>query len=112
MQAPKISELTKRYYSIGEVASMFEVNTSLLRFWEKEFSQLHPRKNQRGKRMYTPKDIEMFKLVYHLVKERGYTIDGARRKLKENKDDALNESVIAEKLNHIKEELLKIKNNL
>ena len=112
MQTPKISELTKRYYSIGEVAAMFEVNTSLLRFWEKEFSQLHPRKNQRGKRMYTPKDIEMFKLVYHLVKERGYTIDGARRKLKENKEDALNESIISEKLNHIKEELLKIKNNL
>ena len=91
---------------------MFEVNTSLLRFWEKEFTQLQPRKNQRGKRMYTPKDIEMFKVVYHLVKERGFTIDGARRKLRENKDETINESVISEKLNLIKEELLKIKNNL
>ena len=62
--------------------------------------------------MYTPKDIEMFKVVYHLVKERGFTIDGARRKLRENKDETINESVISEKLNLIKEELLKIKNNL
>lgn len=112
MQTPKISELTKLYYSIGEVADMFGVNTSLLRFWEKEFPQLHPKKNQRGKRLYSPKDIETFKLIYHLVKERGFTIEGARKKLKENKNETVNSLAIIEKLNHIKEELIKIKNNL
>lgn len=112
MQKPKINELTKLYYSIGEVADMFEVNTSLLRFWEKEFHQLHPKKNQRGKRLYTPKDIEIFKMIYHLVKERGFTIDGARKKLKENKSETLNTMAIVDRLNHIKQELIKIKNNL
>ena len=112
MQTPNISNLTKLYYSIGEVAKMFEVNTSLLRFWEKEFHQLHPKKNQRGKRLYSPKDIETFKMIYHLVKERGFTIEGARNKLKDNKSETLNTIAIAERLNHIKEELVKIKNNL
>ena len=112
MQIPNTEELTKRYYSIGEVANLFEVNTSLIRFWEKEFSQLHPKKNQRGKRMYTPKDIEMFKVIYHLLKEQGYTIEGAKRRLKENKEEAMNVSAIAGRLNRIKEELIKIKENL
>jgi len=112
MQNTAHENLTKRYYSIGEVAGMFEVNASLIRFWEKEFSQLHPKKNQRGKRMYTPKDIEMFTAIYHLLKEQGYTIEGAKRRLKENKDETMNIASIAQRLNHIKTELIKIKDNL
>ncbi|MCT4623696.1 MAG: MerR family transcriptional regulator [Schleiferiaceae bacterium] len=112
MLLPNSEELTKRYYSIGEVAKMFEVNASLIRFWEKEFSQLHPKKNQRGKRMYTPKDIEMFKVIYHLLKEQGYTLEGAKRRLRENKEETLNVAAIAGRLSHIKEELIKIKDNL
>lgn len=112
MQLPNSEELTKRYYSIGEVAALFEVNASLIRFWEKEFSQLHPKKNQRGKRMFTPKDIDMFKVIFHLVKEQGYTIEGAKRRLKENKEETMNVAAIAGRLGRIKEELIKIKDNL
>ena len=112
MQLPNPEDLTKRYYSIGEVAGMFEVNASLIRFWEKEFSQLHPKKNQRGKRMYTPKDIEMFKVIYHLLKEQGYTLEGAKKRLRENKEETINIAVLTGRLEHIKLELIKIKDNL
>ena len=72
------------YYSIGEVADMFKVNTSLLRYWEKEFTMLHPKKNLKGERHYTKKDIEAFRVVYHLVKENGFTINGAKQNHKTN----------------------------
>lgn len=71
----KSFEIEKLYYSIGEVADMFEVNTSLIRFWEKEFPQLQPRKNGRGNRVYSKKDLELFKKIHHLVKEKGFTSD-------------------------------------
>ncbi len=74
-------ELTKRYYTIGEVAEMFDVSTSLIRYWEKEFSNIKPHKNAKGDRRFTPKTIKQLNLVYHLVKERGFTIDGARNEL-------------------------------
>ncbi len=78
-------ETKKMYYSISEVAEVFNVNTSLIRFWESEFEFLQPKKNKQGVRQYTEADIEQFKLVYYLVKERGYTLDGARKKMKENR---------------------------
>ena len=71
----------KRYYSIGEVANAFGVNTSLLRFWEKEFDQIKPKKKQSGIRKYTQEDVKSIQLVYHLVKEKGLTIDGAKKQL-------------------------------
>ena len=74
--------LTKLYYSIGEVAAMFNVNTSLIRFWEKEFGLIQPKKNRKGNRLFTPKDIETFNKIYHLVKTEGYTIEGAKKALK------------------------------
>jgi DNA-binding transcriptional MerR regulator len=74
--------LTKLYYSIGEVADMFNVNTSLIRFWEKEFGIIQPKKNRKGNRLFTPKDIETFNKIYHLVKTEGYTIEGAKKALK------------------------------
>jgi DNA-binding transcriptional MerR regulator len=75
----------KRYYSIGELAKAFQVNTSLLRFWEGEFDILKPKKNAKGNRMFTPEDLKNLQIIYHLVKERGFTLEGAKLHLKENK---------------------------
>jgi DNA-binding transcriptional MerR regulator len=76
------NQLTKLYYSIGEVADMLEVNTSLIRFWEKEFPIIKPKKNKKGNRLYTPKEIAKIDRIYVLVKENGYTLDGARKAMK------------------------------
>ena len=73
----------KLFYSMGEVSEMFDVNPSLIRHWESKFEVLKPQKNKKGNRMFTPEDVENLKLIYHLVKERGMTLDGARRALKE-----------------------------
>ncbi|MBX2827942.1 MAG: MerR family transcriptional regulator [Flavobacteriaceae bacterium] len=102
----------KRYYSIGEVANAFEVNTSLIRFWEKEFDVLQPKKNAKGNRKFTQEDIKNLELIYHLVKERGFTLDGAKTHLKENKKETLDNFGIIRKLESVKAELLKIKDQL
>lgn len=88
------NQLTKLYYSIGEVADMLEVNTSLIRFWEKEFPIIKPKKNKKGNRLYTPKEIEKIDRIYSLVKDKGYTLDGARKALKlKNKEEAAETSI-------------------
>ena len=102
----------KRYYGIGEVAKAFKVNTSLIRFWEKEFDILKPKKNSKGNRKFTPEDITNLKFIYHLVKERGFTLEGAKTHLKEEKQKALNTFEIIVKLQNIKAQLLKIKEQL
>lgn len=102
----------KRYYNIGEVARAFEVNTSLIRFWEKEFDVLQPKKNAKGNRKFTPEDIKNLELIYYLVKERGFTLEGAKIHLKENKHKTLSNFEIIRKLSTVKAELLKIKENL
>lgn len=108
-------KLTKLYYSIGEVASIFDVNTSLIRFWEKEFSQIQPKKNKKGERLFTVKDIELFNKIYQLVKGEGYTLDGAKKALKtkspalKSEDNATNHSELITKLEKIKEQLLLLK---
>ena len=102
----------KRYYGIGEVAKAFGVNTSLIRFWEKEFDALKPKKNAKGNRKFTPQDIENLQLIFHLVKERGFTLDGAKIHLKENKKKTLENFEIIKKLENIKAELIKIKEQL
>lgn len=102
----------KRYYAIGEVAKAFAVNTSLIRFWEKEFDVLKPKKNAKGNRKFTPEDIKNLKFIYHLVKERGFTLDGAKTHLKEEKKEALNNFEIVSKLEDIKNQLIKIKEHL
>ena len=98
-------EPEKLYYSIGEVASLFNVNASLIRFWENEFEILHPKKNKKGNRLFTVEDLSNLKLIYHLVKERGYTLDGAKKKLKDNKENI-------EQQVEIKASLLKIRSYL
>jgi DNA-binding transcriptional MerR regulator len=102
----------KRYYGIGEVAKAFGVNTSLIRFWEKEFDALKPKKNAKGNRKFTPEDIKNLKFIYHLVKERGFTLEGAKTHLKEEKKEALNNFEIVSKLEDIKNQLIKIKQHL
>lgn len=82
---PLNKPIQKQYFSISEVASMLGVNASLLRFWEKEFKQIKPKTNARGKRSYNPKDIEVIRAVYVLVKEKGFTLDGARNAMKARK---------------------------
>lgn len=102
----------KRYYGIGEVARAFGVNTSLIRFWEKEFDVLQPKKNAKGNRKFTPQDIKNLQLIYHLVKERGFTLDGAKTHLKEERQKTLSNFDIIQKLEGVKAELIKIKNQL
>lgn len=102
----------KRYYSIGEVAKAFDVNASLLRFWEKEFDVLQPKKNARGTRKFTPSDIKNLELIYHLVKERGFTLEGAKIHLKEGKKEILSNFDIIRKLEAVKAQLLEIKGDL
>lgn len=99
----------KLYYSIREVAAMFDVNESLLRFWEKEFPQLNPKKAGRGVRQYRKEDIETLKLIYHLVKERGMTLPGARQRMKDNRDTTLRNFEIVDRLKAIREELVGMK---
>jgi DNA-binding transcriptional MerR regulator len=81
----KEKEIEKLYFTIGEVAQMFNVNTSHIRFWSKEFDVIRPATNKKGNRMYTQSDIENFKKIYHLVKEKGYTLKGAKVELKDQK---------------------------
>ena len=102
----------KRYYAIGEVAEAFGVNTSLIRFWEKEFDVLKPKKNAKGNRLFTPQDIKNLELIFHLVKERGFTLEGAKTHLKEEKKKTLSNFEIIRKLQNVKAELINIKNNL
>jgi DNA-binding transcriptional MerR regulator len=101
--------IQKIYYSIGEVATMFDVNKSLIRFWEKEFSIIKPKKNRKGNRFFTEKDIENFKIIFHLVKERGYTLQGAKKKLRENKEDTIKNVELVNQLKDIRAELVAIR---
>lgn len=104
--------LTKLYYSIGEVADMFDVSTSLIRYWESEFKHLSPQKNRRGDRRYTKKDIADIELIYSYVKEKGYTLDGAAKAIKEHKSKRFTKSDLIKRLEKIKQELEVMKNEL
>lgn len=102
----------KLYYTIGEVSKAFDVNQSLIRFWEKEFDAISPKKNAKGTRRFTPEDIKNLELIYHLVKERGFTLEGAKTHLKEGKKEILSNFDIIRKLEGVKAQLLEIKSNL
>ncbi|MFT3737734.1 MAG: MerR family transcriptional regulator [Breznakibacter sp.] len=108
----KEAKIEKLYYTIGEVSKMFDVNTSLIRFWEKEFDIIKPHKNKKGNRLFTQQDIENFHLIYHLVKQKGMTLKGAAKKLKENRQDAVNNFEVVRNLEQIKGMLLELKENL
>ena len=108
----KVNLPEKRYYTIGEVAKAFDMNTSAIRYWEKEFDILKPKKNAKGDRKFTPEDIKNLELIYFFVKERGFTLEGAKQKLKETKKETLSNLDIIRKLETIKETLLTIKKEL
>lgn len=103
---------SKLYYSIGEVSKMFDVNASLIRFWEKEFSIIKPKKNKKGNRLFTKKDIDNLHIIYNLVKERGFTLEGAKKKMKENKSNKIDEAAMLKSLKTIKSFLLDLKEEL
>lgn len=102
----------KRYYSMGEIAKAFDVNQSLIRFWDKEFDILKPKKNAKGNRMFTPEDVKNLQLIYHLVKERGFTLEGAKVHLKEGQKKTLDKFEIIRKLESVKTQLINIKEEL
>jgi len=102
----------KRYYKIGEIANAFSVNRSLIRFWDKEFEIINPKKNAKGNRMFTLEDVENLKLIYNLVKERGFTLEGAKQKLNGNKEGVVHNYQIISRLEKVKAELMNIKNQL
>ena len=105
-------KIEKLYYSISEVAGMFEVNTSLIRFWESEFDIIKPKKNKRGNRMFTQNDIDNFHLIFHLVKEQGYTLVGAKEKLKNNSEETMANLEVIKSLTNIKEFLIQLRNEI
>lgn len=104
--------IEKVFFSIGEVAEKVEVTPSSIRYWEKHFSELNPKTNEKGTRLFSPEDIETVKLIHHLVKERGMTIKGARQKLKDNKEETINNWEIVKRLRQIKEELTAIRDGM
>ncbi|MCX6181370.1 MAG: MerR family transcriptional regulator [Bacteroidetes bacterium] len=108
----KEKETSKLYYTIGEVAEMFEVNTSLIRFWEKEFEILKPKKSKKGNRLFTNDDVETLKLIHHLVKDRGFTLNGAKEKLKKHKLETKKEVEMIKSLDKVKKFLLALKKEL
>jgi DNA-binding transcriptional MerR regulator len=108
----KEKNIEKFYFSIGEVAEMLGVNASLIRFWEKNFDIIQPRKNKKGTRFYTKEDIDNLKLIYHLVKEQRMTIEGARKKIAEDKHSVSDSFKIIESLNSIKQMLLEVSDQL
>ncbi|MEE2953651.1 MAG: MerR family transcriptional regulator [Bacteroidota bacterium] len=99
----------KLFYSIGEVAKIFDVNISLIRFWEKEFAILKPKKNKKGNRLFTKKDLDNLRVIYHLVKERGFTLSGAKKKIRENKEDSIDNIKIVSYLKDIREFLVDLR---
>ncbi len=108
----KEKEIEKQYYTIGEVAAIFDVAPSLIRFWETEFDQLKPKKNKKGNRQYTVKDIEELRSVYHLVKERGFTIQGAKEVLKNKSVQTKDKIEIINSLEKVRSFLVGIKEQL
>tara|TARA_B100000073_G_C23409098_1_gene442480 strand:- start:14 stop:340 length:327 start_codon:yes stop_codon:yes gene_type:complete len=102
----------KLFYSIGETAKMFNVNVSLIRFWEKEFEIIKPKKNKKGNRLFTDKDIKNLGIIYNLVKERKYTLNGAKKKIKENKRNTLSNIEVINKLKNIRKFLNTLKEEI
>jgi DNA-binding transcriptional MerR regulator len=102
----------KLFYSIGEVAEMLGVQTSAVRYWEKEFDILKPRKNRKGNRLFTPEDVDNLKIIYHLLKEKGMTLAGAKKKMKENPDNVNRNMEVIDSLERIKELLIEMRDNI
>ena len=110
--AYKEKEIEKLYYSIGEVADMFNVAPSLIRFWESEFEVIQPKKNRKGNRQFTKDDIENVKLIYHLVKEKGFTLTGAKEMVKNNSIALRNKMEMIDSLKRVRKFLVEMRDRL
>jgi DNA-binding transcriptional MerR regulator len=108
----KEREIEKKYYSIGEVAEIFKVATSLIRYWEGEFDIIKPKKDKKGNRRFTKDDIEKIRLIFHLVKEKGYTLQGAQEIIRKDQHLAADKASMVNQLLQIKGFLSEIKDNL
>lgn len=105
-------ESKKLFYSMGEVSEMFDVKPSLLRFWEAEFDIIRPKRNKKGNRLFTPADVENLKIIYHLVKERGMTLDGARKALRQNRGALSRDAELLERLQKVRSILAEVRDEL
>jgi len=110
--AYKEKKIEKLFYPIGEVAKIFDVSVSSIRYWEKEFNILKPKKNKKGNRMFTKKDLDNLMIIYHLIKERGFTLDGAKKKLRDNKKDTIDNIEIITHLKNIRKFLVEFREEL
>ena len=104
----------KLFYSMGEVAEMFDVNTSLIRHWESQFSILRPKRNKKGNRLFSPEDVENLKMIYHLVKERGMTLEGAKKALRKapSESGVDRDAELMERLQRIRALLVEVREDL
>ena len=110
--AYKEREIEKLYYPIGEVADMFNVNTSQIRFYEKEFDILQPKKNAKGNRLFRIEDIETLKIIFNLIKDKGFTLQGAKDFLKKNKNEAVEQQKVIDSLEKIKSFMLELRDQI
>ena len=108
----KEREISKMYYTMGEVSAMFDVNQSLLRYYEREFDILQPKKNKKGNRYFTPEDVENLKIIFHLIRDKGYTLAGAKEHLKNNIGDTKDNQNIITTLENLKKFLLEVREEL
>ena len=108
----KEKQIEKLFYPIGEVAKMFKVSVSSIRYWEKELDILKPKKNKKGNRMFTNKDVDNLRIIHHLTKERGFTLEGAKRKLRENKTDTIDNIEIISHLKNIRKFIVDFREEL
>ena len=112
MPRPNFDNERKQFYSISEVAKIIGVNETALRFWEKEFKEINPRRSGRGIRFYSNDDLETIKLIHYLTKEKGLTLEGTRKRLKENRKKEASAMDVLQRLQEIRSELLAIRNNI
>lgn len=110
--AYKEREINKLYYTMGEVTAMFEVNASQIRFYEREFDILKPKKNKKGNRLFTAEDISNLRIIFNLVKDKGYTLQGARDYLRDNKNEAKENQRVIDSLERLKSFLIEVRDSL
>lgn len=108
----KERDINKLYYTMGEVTDMFDVNASQIRFYEREFEILQPKKNKKGNRLFSSEDIENLKVIFHLVKEKGFTLQGAKEHLKGNKSEIKENQKVIDSLERLKQFLIEVKEQL
>lgn len=108
----KEKEISKLYYPIGEVAELFEVNTSMIRFYEKEFEILQPKKNAKGNRLFRPEDLDNLKIIFHLIKDKGFTLQGAKDYMKTNKNEVQDNQKVIDSLEKLKSFMNNLKEQL